>query len=167
MPVVIARHVMLLDGKEIITWAELEKRIAALPDPSQAYPHFYTTRGAHEAGFYKTAKEKIWRLHRKFKLKGHSEGSLGPQADFRYDRVKTAADLVPNKELRVEGQVVDSKGEPVTGAEVLLVEPVDKSIPYKSYEVALVEGHVRNPLPIRNHPVQTIKGNFRSIPPRN
>ncbi len=35
LAVVVARHVLLLDGKEIITWAELEKKIAALPDPSQ------------------------------------------------------------------------------------------------------------------------------------
>src|SRR5690606_454795 len=32
-PVVIAEHVLLLDGREVITWDELEERIAGLPEP--------------------------------------------------------------------------------------------------------------------------------------
>ncbi len=166
MAAIIARHVLLLDGKEIITWDELEKRIAALPDPSRAYPHFYTTRGAHEAGIYPKAKEKIWRLHKKFKLKGHSEGSLGARADSRFDRIKTAKDLVPDERLRVEGRVVDGKGEPVADAEVLLVNFVDISIPFNSYEVALVEGRVRNQL---GHVMTRSddKGQFVLYPPKD
>ena len=146
MAVIVARHVLLLDGKQIITWAELEKRIAALPDSSLAYPTFYITRGAMQGNRYGKAKDEIWRLHKEFKLKGHSEGSLLPQADFRYDQIKTAADLVPDSSLRVEGRVVDGKGKPVAGAEVVLVTPVDKSIAYKSYNIALVAGRLRNPL---------------------
>ena len=166
MAVVIARHVLLLDSKKIIMWDDLEKMIAALPDPSQAYPSFYTTRGAYEAGIYPEAKEKIWHLHKKFKLKGHSEGSLWPRADFRYDRIKTAKDLVPDERLRVEGRVVDGKGEPIAGADVLLVTPVDKSIPYKSYHVTLVEGRVYNPV---EHVMARSddKGQFVLYPPKD
>ncbi len=166
MGVVVAEHVLLLDGKKIITWDELEKRIAALPDPSLAYPHFYSTRGAHEAGIYPKAKEKIWHLHKKFKLKGHSEGSLGARADFRYDRIETAKDLVPDERLRIEGRVVDGKGEPIADAEVLLVNFVDISIPFNSYEVALVEGRVRNQL---GHVMtrSDAKGQFVLYPPKD
>ncbi len=165
LAVVVARHVLLLDGKEITTWAELEKKIAALPDPSQAYPHFYITRGAYEAGVEKKAKEEMWRLHQKFKLKGHSEGSLLPRADFRYDAIKTAKDLVPDESLRVKGRVVDGKGGPAAGAEVLLVTPVDKSIPYQSYDVALVQGRVRNPLEeVMTH--SDAQGQFSLYPPK-
>ncbi len=166
MGVVVAKHVLLLDGKKIITWDELEKRIAALPDPSLAYPHFYSTRGAHEAGIYPKAKEKIWHLHKKFKLKGHSEGSLWPRTDFRYDRIKTAKDLVPDESLRVEGHITDSKGEPVADADVLLVTPVDKSIPFKSYHVALVKGRIHNQL---DHVMTRSdeKGQFVLYPPKD
>ena len=166
LSIVVARHVLLLEGKKIVTWAELEMMIAALPDSSQAYPHFYITRGAREAGVEKMAKAEIWRLHSTFKLKGHSEGSLWPRTDFRYDQIKTAADLVPNERLRAEGQVVDGKGGAVADAEVLLVMPVDKSISYKSYHVALVAGRVRNPL---EH-VMTHSGNqgrFSLFPPEH
>jgi len=165
MKIVVARHVMLLDGKTIITWADLEKRIAALPDPMAAYPHFYITRGAHEAGLYDSAKKEIWRLHRDYKLKGHGEGSLWADADLRYDRVQTAADLVPDESLRLNGRVVGEKGEPVADAEVLLIAPVDESIPYKTRHVALVQGRVRNPL----EDVMTRsdeKGRFALYPPK-
>jgi beta-lactamase regulating signal transducer with metallopeptidase domain len=128
LAIVVARHVLLLDGKEIITWAELEERIAALPNPALARPSFYITRGADEAGLYRPAKDEIWRLHRKFHLAGHSEGSLWPRSDLRYDRIETADDLVPDEALRAEGRVIDGQGEPVIGAEVLLVTPVDESI---------------------------------------
>ena len=166
LEVVVAKHVLLLDGKKIISWDELEKRIAALPDPSQAYPHFYITRGVMEADTYNKAKEKIWHLHKKFKLKGHSEGSLWPRADFRYDRIKTAKDLVADESLRAEGRVVDGKGELIADAEVLLIAPVDKSIPYKSYHVALVEGRVRNQL---EHVMtrSDAKGQFVLYPPKD
>ena len=146
MRVVVARHVMLLEGKEIITWEQLEAKIAALPDPSLAHPHLYVTRGATEAGKYDPSKEQMWRLHREYKLTGHSEGSLWPRTDWRYDSIETAEDLIPDEALRIDGTIVDSDGNPVEGAEVILVTPVDESISYKSYHIALVEGRVRNTL---------------------
>lgn len=166
MSIVVARHVLLLEGKEIVTWEELEKKIAALPDPSKAYPHFYTTRGTYEAGAEEKAKEEMYRLHSKYKLEGHSEGSLWPRADLRYDRIKTAEDLVPDPSLRIEGRVVDGKGVPAAGAEVLLVTPVDESIPYKSVHIELVEGRVRN----RLEQVMTLSdedGRFAVYPPKD
>ncbi len=144
--IVIAKHVMLLEGKEIITWAQLEEKFAALPDPSLAHPQFYITRGATESGADKSFDEEFWGMRKQFGMNGHSIGSLWPRSDWRYDNIKTADDLVPDESLRVEGMVVDGEEEPVTGAEVILVTPVDESIPYKSYHMALVEGRVRNPL---------------------
>jgi hypothetical protein len=146
MAIVVARHVMLLEGKQIITWTELEDRIAALPDPSLAHPSFYVTRGARDAGLADAAKAEIWKLHQKFQLQGHSEGSLWPRSDVRYDRIEDADDLLPDERLRVEGTVFDKDGQPAADAEVLLVAPVDASIPYKTYHMALVRGRVRNRL---------------------
>jgi len=165
MSVVVARHVLLLEGRQIVTWPELEQKIAALPDPSQAAPSFYITRGAYEAGLVEKTKAQIWRLHAKFKLKGHSEGSLWPRADLRYDRIETAQDLVPDQALRLAGRIVDRQGRPVGGAEVLLVAPVDPSIPYKTYDIALVAGRLRNPLEeIVTH--SDDQGRFALYPPQ-
>ena len=166
LAVVVARHVLLLDGKEIITWAELEEKIATMPDPTLASPSFYITRGAHEAGIYKSAKEKIWRLHRDYKLRRHSEGSLWPRSDLRYDRIQRPSDLVPDESLRIDGRVVNQDGEPVGQAEVILIASVDQSIPYRSYHAALVRGRVRNRL---NHVMTDTdeQGRFSLYPPKN
>jgi len=144
--VIIARHVLLLEGREIITWTQLDEKIAALPDPSLVLPHYYVTHGAHEAGREPETRENIVRIRRTYKINRLSRGILGPRADSRYDRIKTAADIVPDEALRMDGKVVDQHGEPVMGAEVLLVTPVDESISYKSYHIALVQGRVRNSL---------------------
>ena len=114
---------MLLDGKKVITWSQLEEMIAALPDPSLAYPAFKITRGVHGAEKYQAVKDRIWALHRKFQLKGHSEGSLWPRADPWYDRIETSEDLMPDESLRVEGRVVDQHGKAVDAAEVILRNP--------------------------------------------
>ncbi|QDU06975.1 M56 family metallopeptidase [Gimesia aquarii] len=166
LPIVVAKHVLLLNGNQIITWNELEQKFAAMPDPSSVRPAFYITRGATEAGLYKTTKAKIWELHRKFKLGGHSEGSLWPRTDFRYDHIKTVDDLRPDPALKFTGTILNSKGEPVEGAEVVLIKPVDKSISYKTYHMALVQGRIRN----RLEHIMTLSdsnGQFELYPPKN
>ncbi len=147
LTIVIARHVMLLDGKEIVTWDDIESKIATLPDPSKAVPHFYFTNGVIESGGQPAASRTIYELQRKYKLTSHSEGTLLPRAGLRYDRIEKASDLVPDESLRVEGTVVDSQGKPVAGAEVVLVTPIDSAVlPYTAYDVVLVQGRLRNRL---------------------
>ena len=146
IPVIVAKHVMLLNGKEVITWDELDAKIAALPDPSQAYPHFYVTHGVIESGGEKEAKPHMYEIHKKFKLKGHSEGTLSARTAWRYDKIQNKADLIPDESLRVGGIVLDSKEQPVAGAEVVLITPVDDSLSYKAYDIAIVEGRLRNRL---------------------
>jgi len=141
-----AKHVLLLDGNQIVTWKEIDEKIAELPDPSRAYPQLYVTRGARETGIEETASKEVFELHRKYDLSGHSEGSLTPRTDVRYDRIQTPGDLVPDPALRVEGTVVGANGNPVAGAEVVLITPVDESLPYKVYDIAIVEGRIRNPV---------------------
>ncbi len=91
--VIIAQHVMLLDGEKIVTWPQIEELIAKRPNPSQTRPTFYFTRGVIESDRYAAAKKEIWRLHRDYKLVGHVEGSLSLQDDYRYDRIRAADDL--------------------------------------------------------------------------
>jgi beta-lactamase regulating signal transducer with metallopeptidase domain/protocatechuate 3,4-dioxygenase beta subunit/tetratricopeptide (TPR) repeat protein len=146
IPVIVAKHVLLLDGKEIITWDELEAKIAALGNPSLAFPEFYVTNGAMESGVEKDAKPRMYELHRKYKLQGHSEGTLSARTSMRYDAIHGKADLTPDESLRVDGTVVDSQNKPVTGAEVVLITPVPESLAYKSYDIALVKGRLRNRL---------------------
>ena len=142
--VVIAKHVLLLDGNEVITWDELEEMISASSDPSNHHPHFYMTRGLMEAEGYDAAKKQIWDLHQKYKLHGHSEGSLWPRTDLRYDAIESAEDLTSNEADQISGRVVAADGKPIAGAEVILVTPIDPSIGYRSYHLALVRGRVRN-----------------------
>jgi hypothetical protein len=144
--VVIAKHVMLLDGKEIVTWPQIEQIIAKRPNPSLTIPAFFTTNGAHEAGLYEPAKQEIWRLHGTYKLVGHSEGSLSYLANLRYDEIQTPADLKPDESLRIDGRVIDKNDKPVANAEVILVTPIDASISYRTHSIYLVEGRVRQPL---------------------
>ncbi len=146
MSIVVARHALLLEGKDIITWPELDDRLAALPNPPLAKPSFYITRGTREAGNDKLAKEQIWRLRTKHKLAGHTLGFLWPQADRRYDAVKEPADLVPDENLKIDGKVVDAEGDAVAGAEVILIPPANESDPHDTYYVSLRDGRIRNRL---------------------
>ncbi len=146
LPVIITKQLLLLDGKQVTTWDEIDRKIAASPDPSNVDPHFYYTNGAIESGAEKVAKTHIWDLSRKFKLNGHSEGTLLPRTGLRYDNIRTKADLIPDESLRVEGTVIGRDNKPVAGAEVVLISPVAESLPYKAYDIALVEGRVRNRL---------------------
>lgn len=145
--VVIARHVLLLEGREIVTWDQLDEMIGNFPDPAIVYPHFYFSTAVHsQPKQYEDAKLRIWNLHKKYSFQGHSEGSLWPRINVYYDAIETAADLQPNPEHRIVGTVVDQDQRPVSDAEVLLITPIHESIGYRSYHIALVEGRVRNRL---------------------
>ncbi|WP_339734251.1 M56 family metallopeptidase [uncultured Gimesia sp.] len=163
---VIAKHVILLEGKEIITWEEIDDLFKTLPDTSLISPAFYFTRGTMLSDGYQPAKAKMWELTRKYKFAGHSEGSLWPRTDFRYDQIKTATDLKPDPQSKMTGTIVDQKGTPIEGAEVALILPVDESIGYKTYHVALVLGRIRN----RLEHVMTLSnasGQFDLYPPQD
>lgn len=139
-----AKNVLLLDGKQIVTWKEIDEKIAALPDPKRASVHLYVTSGASAAGLWDSAQNEVNKLNRKYNFSGYGVGSIGLHAN--YDRVKTAADLVPDALLRREGIVMSQDGKPVAGAEVVLITPVDDSLSYKAYDIYVVSGRVRNPL---------------------
>jgi hypothetical protein len=166
LDIVIARHVILLDGREIITWASLAEHIASLPDPSLAHPSFYFTRGAREADKWAAAEDEIWKLRQKFPLQGHSVGSLWAQADMRYDEIKNADDLKPDEALRLEGAILNEDGQPVAEAEVLLITPIDQSIPYTTWHIALVHGRVRNRLE-HEMAISDATGRFALYPPKD
>ncbi|QDT45228.1 Regulatory protein BlaR1 [Gimesia alba] len=162
---VIAKHVILLEGEEIITWEEIDDLFGTLPDTLLIRPAYYITRGAREAGLYQPTKKKIWELTRKYKFNGHSEGSLWPRTDFRYDKIKTENDLRLDPTSKMAGTIVDQKGTPIEDAEVALILPVDQSIPYQTYHVALVLGRIRN----RLEHVMTVSdasGQFELYPPK-
>ncbi len=163
--VVIAKHVMLLEGKRIVTWKEIEEIIAKRSNPSQTHPHFYFTNSAFANGIYEPAKKEIWRICNHYKTIGHSEGSLSPQIGLVYDRIRTADDQKLDESLRAEGYVVNDKGEPVRDAEIILITPADSAAPV-DWQVPLVEGRLRNPLDF----VLTrsdAEGLFSVYPPKN
>ena len=142
--IVIAQHLMLLEGREVISWEQLDKEFAALSADARVHPEFYFTNGAHSSGRYQQSKDKMWELHRKHNWHGRSEGSLWPSAGARYDRFKTAGDLVPEESRRLDIVVVDQGGKSVADAEVLLMPPVDESVSFKEHHLTLVDGRVNN-----------------------
>jgi RNA polymerase sigma-70 factor (ECF subfamily) len=163
--VIFAKHVILLNGNQIVTWDDLINKIAALPNPSKAQLHFYFTNGALEAGEQQAVKDKIYTLSKQFNLHGHSEGSLLPRAGARYDRIEKQSDLTPDPSLRITGTVVDKKDQPVAGAEVVLIAPVDELLPYKDFDIVMVQGRIRNPLD-EIISVSDEAGHFAIYPPK-
>ncbi|MGI9458082.1 MAG: M56 family metallopeptidase [Aeoliella sp.] len=161
--IVIAKHMMLLDGKEFITWPDIEDRIGAQKDSSKVHLHYYITRGAREEGQEEYFRIRHRELEKKFGFSGYSIGSLWPRADYRYDKLETVVDLIPNPQHAVTGRVVHANGQSVANAQVLMIEPVDESIQYKAYHSALVNGKVRNRL---EHVItdSNAEGNFTIYP---
>jgi beta-lactamase regulating signal transducer with metallopeptidase domain len=86
IPIIVARHVLLHDGK-IIEWADLEKLIAALPNPRLAHPVFkFTSGGATEK--QEEIRAKIWDFRRRVSLNGHTWASVSPDESARYDAMR-------------------------------------------------------------------------------
>ncbi|MEZ5942877.1 MAG: carboxypeptidase regulatory-like domain-containing protein [Planctomycetaceae bacterium] len=144
--VVVAKHVLLLEGREIVTWDDIEQKIRSYPNGPKNTVHFYFTSAARSTGKAEEIKQQIWKLSKERILYGHSEGSLWPRSDVGYDRIEKPDDLRRNEEHRIGGTVLNRDEQPVEGAEVIVIGPVDPSIDYRSYHIALVEGHVRNRL---------------------
>jgi len=144
IPILVAKHVMLHEGK-IIEWADLERMLQALPNSRLAQPQFYLTHGGFERGDTDVYGE-ILELRRKIPLRGHAIGSLQPRVSIRYDAVRTADDLVPNDAHRVAGTVETADGLPIDGVEVVLCTPVDPSIRDKTLKLYLRNGGLRNPI---------------------
>lgn len=145
--IVIARHMMLLDGRQPITWEELDHLFSQLKNPAEIQPAFYITSGAQATGqAVDLYNNRIRSLQQKFHFHGFSQGFLTPRSEARYDRLKTKADLKPDPAHKLSGQIVDLTGKPVAGAEVVLITPVPEPFAYKTYYLTLVQGRIRNPL---------------------
>jgi beta-lactamase regulating signal transducer with metallopeptidase domain len=113
IPIIVARHVLLHDGK-IIEWAELEKMIAALPNPRLAHPVFkFTSGGAAEK--QEDIRAKIWELRRRVTMHGHTWASVSPEESARYDAMQPASDQ-PHEGPTFRALVLDSEtNEPAAG----------------------------------------------------
>ena len=120
---VIAKNMMLLDGREFITWAELEDRIAKLKDASKTRLNYYVSGGARDAGLDELRAAEHKRFAEKFGFVGYSIGSLSPRSSIRYDALELPDDLTPNPDHAVSLSIANSEGSPVGGAQVILIEP--------------------------------------------
>jgi beta-lactamase regulating signal transducer with metallopeptidase domain/protocatechuate 3,4-dioxygenase beta subunit len=164
IPIIVAKHVLLHEGK-IIEWADVERLITALPNPKLAQPGFYFTHRV-AADRQDEIRAKIWDLRRGAELRGHSWGSISPRTSFRYDAIRSAADLMPNESWRVNGTVETADGLPIDGAEVVLLMPVDESLSYKSLDIYLRDGRLREPYDeVVTH--SDTGGRFTIYPPPN
>jgi protocatechuate 3,4-dioxygenase beta subunit len=116
IPIIVARHVLLHDGK-IIEWADLEKMIAALPNPRRAHPVFkFTSGGAAEK--QEEIRAKIWEFRRRVTLHGHTWASVPPDESARYDAMQPAG-FQPRKGPTFRALVLESEtNEPVAGIQL-------------------------------------------------
>ena len=147
LTVVIAQHVMLLDGREIITWDQLGELVKKYPDPSKGTVQFYMTHGVHNApSKYESVQEKIWDFDKKYNLYGHGEGGLWPRTSRRYDAIKSPQDLVPNEAHRIGGVVINAQKKVVADAEIIVIPPMDEADRNKVYHLSLVNGRFRKPI---------------------
>lgn len=144
LPVVVAKHVVLLNGNQIVTWEDIEKRLIEMGP--EAYPAIYITHSALTSDRWETLKKKFWEFTREHKLNGHSEGTLSARTSLRYDAIQSAADLKSDLAPLITARIKDSKGAPVANADVVLITPIDESISYRGYELPIVRGRVRNPI---------------------
>lgn len=145
LSVVVAEHVLLLDGQEIVAWDDLTTLIKTLPQPGRKV-HFWFTTGAQDSGRWDELSKNIWDLRQDVPLDGHSMGSLSPRSAPRYDRIRSTEDLIDDPAHEIVGVAVDQDGNPVADAEVVLIGPIAGSVAYKTYGITLEQGKVRNPL---------------------
>lgn len=144
--IVVAKHVMLWEGKEIVTWKQVEERIAADPNPSRFRPEMYSTLAALVDGRERASESQLFELHKRYKFDGMTIGSLSPRCNARFDRIKTTDDLKVDEANRIEGRVLDQDGKPVPDAEVLLIPQIDKTINYTDYGFNVTQGRVEQHL---------------------
>lgn len=118
---VVAKHVMLLNGKKIVTREEVEKLIADLPNPAQTRIRAHVTRAAQDANMHPSIV--LWgrELQARFGVRSNLGGVLGQAASARFDAIRSPADLVPDASLRKVGTVEAADGRPLNGAEVVLL----------------------------------------------
>jgi beta-lactamase regulating signal transducer with metallopeptidase domain len=144
--IVIAKHVKLWEGKEIVTWKQIEEKMATDPNPSRIYPQILFTRAGSADGRDLTSQIELGQLSKRFQFEGHSVGWLSPRCDPRFDNIKTAEDLKVDEANRIDGRVLDQDGNPVADAEVLLIPQVDKTLSYTDYDFTITEGRVNQHL---------------------
>jgi beta-lactamase regulating signal transducer with metallopeptidase domain len=164
---VIAQHVILREGREIVTWEEIREQLKAMKEKTpEVKPQFNFTEGARSVEMYEAAQLRIRELNLELRFTILSLRVLGPGESWRYDQIQTPADLVPDESLGVSGTVVDHQGNPVANAAVIMVTPVDDSIPHKAHGIAIVEGRVRNEV---DHVMtySSDRGEFALYPPKN
>lgn len=124
---VITKHLLLHENR-IITWDEVDPIIeAAIAKHGKVRPAFLQTTGARTTQPNQQPQMNRWdsesygRLYKEKKIDGMVIGSISPRASNRYDRIKSAADLVPDDSTKYVGRVIDAKARPINDAEVILL----------------------------------------------
>jgi beta-lactamase regulating signal transducer with metallopeptidase domain len=144
--IIIAEHVLLWEGKEIVTWEEAVARLKKLRAAGPVHPNFYMTAASvRQEGNWQSWHQQIMDQYRElFQPAGVTFGSVSPRGSPRYDAIQTAADLVPNPTLARHGQLLDAAGQPVIGAQVFTLPIGKMNGPYLNTGVYLQDGHLRD-----------------------
>jgi len=159
---VIARHVLLWEGREIVTVQEAEKRIAALASKGEVSPRFFLTSGSIEAAGIGSFHTQISQSETRMLCKTVVYSNPTEAASKRYDAIRTEADLVPDPALRIQAGLKCPDGQPAQNAEVVLC--LLEEATYSLY----IEGEIPR-LRNRINDVVTLSGpdgSFTHYPPR-
>jgi hypothetical protein len=163
--IVIAWHVLLWEGRDIMTWDGAVARLRALRLAGPVHPEFYFTHGASaQAGNWEYWHHEIMAIYGElFQPAGVSFGSISPRASPRYDAVKTAADLVLDPTRAYHGRVVQPDGKPAVGAQVFVLPASNMNGNFLNTDVYLQGTQLRDPLD-ENWTASDTAGNFVLVP---
>lgn len=123
--IVIAEHVLLWEGKEVVTWDEVVARFRKLRPAGPFQPDFYFTNGVSnrkQGENWDFWSDRINALYRElFEPAGVSYTSISPLNGGKFDAIRTAQDLIPDPKLARSGRVVTPQGKAAANAQVIIL----------------------------------------------
>lgn len=123
--IIIAEHVLLWEGKEVVTWDEVVARLRKLRPAGPIHAQFYSTNAiSHrtEGENWQFWHDRIMKLYRElFEPAGVSFGSISPLNGGKFDAIRTADDLIPDPQLARSGRVLTPDNKPAANAQVVIL----------------------------------------------
>lgn len=148
---IVAENVILFDGRTI-TWGELadklEKMPKTSPDGKATAIHYHITRSVYRDPVRKLeAKNWAELLSESTGIQVRQFGLILNQAAARYDAIQMTDQWPPGADKPVVGRVVSPTGDPVAGAQVVLLLPPPPTSRLRSRQsISLRDGRLIRPI---------------------
>ena len=149
---IVAKNILIFDGRST-NWAELGEELEKLSDEKNTgdspVVHYHLTHGAFEDEDRKTEAQnwaELLSTTTAAKVQ-HGGGLILNHAAERYDALDIDDHWPPGAEKPVVGRAVSASGEPVVGAQVVLLPPPPPTSRLRfGQSVYLKDGQVRQPM---------------------